>query len=210
MARPVLSSPTPAPRPHYVTSSPIRTAFRRCPRRVGGYSTLTRTMPCSPSRRPRGLRRGTWSTSSDGKPGGPTTPRRTGPSPSRHWHSGGRASARCGRRTRSCASKVTLGTFESSFGTTGPSCGKNDRGEYQPIADVIDLTSGEALGDGYVYVVGVGRSYRVEPGESVSLHVICDLELKRTLPPGRYGIVAQLWQLVVRRDFDLAFEAASS
>ena len=77
---------------------------------------------------------------------------------------------------------------------------EDDRGEYQPIADVIDLTSGAAFDDGYVYVIGVGRSYRLDPGEAVSLHVICDIEVERTLPPGRYGIVAQLWELGLRSD----------
>lgn len=72
------------------------------------------------------------------------------------------------------------------------------RGEYHAIADVIDLKSGEALGDGYVYIIGVGRSYLLEPGESVSLRVVCDTEVERTLPPGRYGIIAQLGDLGLR------------
>ena len=81
-----------------------------------------------------------------------------------------------------------------------PDAWDDDRGEYQPIAAVIDLASGAALGDGYVYVIGVGRSYHLEPGASVALNVLFDLGVERTLLPGRYGIVAQLGALGLRSD----------
>ncbi|MDQ3641593.1 MAG: hypothetical protein M3450_09065 [Actinomycetota bacterium] len=40
----------------------------------------------------------------------------------------------------------------------------------------------------------------LDPGESVSLHVIVEVDVEETLGPAHYGIVAQLWQLGLRSD----------
>jgi len=73
----------------------------------------------------------------------------------------------------------------------------DDRGEYWGIARVLDPRTGEPFPGSRVAIAGVGRHYRVPPGEKVSFPVAIATRARQYLPPGEYGIEASIHQLAL-------------
>jgi hypothetical protein len=73
----------------------------------------------------------------------------------------------------------------------------DEAGEYWAFVSVFDAQTGDRMPSQGVAIAGVGRSYRVLPGDRVAIGaaVTCDVD---ALPPGRYELEATVPELGLR------------